>query len=284
MSVIWLTLVQDGAARRRVIVHRQVDKRSPPRISKRGPAGTPVEFLQVVRLPGRRMDARTSTLSPLAARVAATFADLAAVPPATLERIARHGIYRKVPEGTVMFSERTPCQGFPLVLAGSVRVVQQYPNGRELQLYRIKAGESCLLSGSCLLGSVDYVARGIAESDVELLIIPGADFKALVAEDEAFRSYVFALYGERLATLLNLVEAIAYQKLDQRLAALLLKRADARPATIHATHQALADELGSVREIVTRLLRSFEDRGWVELGRERIVIRDSEAIAGLARS
>ena len=182
-----------------------------------------------------------------------------------------------------MFSERTPCHGFPLVLSGSVRVLQQYPNGRELQLYRIKAGESCLLSGSCLLGSVDYVARGIAETDVELLIIPGADFKALVAEDEAFRSYVFGLYGERLATLLNLVEAIAYQKLDQRLAALLLAHADGGPATIHATHQSLADELGSVREIVTRLLRSFEDRGWVELGRERIVIRDSQAIAGLAR-
>ncbi len=173
--------------------------------------------------------------------------------------------------------------GFPLVLAGSVRVVQRYANGRELQLYRIKAGESCLLSGTCLLGKTDYSASGIAEDKLELLVIPAVEFQSLIAEDEVFRTYVFSLYGERLATLLNLVEAIAYQKLDQRLAALLLAHAQGESTTIRATHQALADELGSVREIVTRLLRSFEDRGWVELGREKIVVRDTDAIAALAR-
>ncbi len=228
------------------------------------------------------MDTTTASLSPLAARVASTFDELRDAPPAMLERIARHAVYRKVPAGTVMFSERTPCAGFPLVLAGSVRIVQRYANGRELQLYRIKAGESCLLSGSCLLGKTNYTATGIAEDNLELLVVPSADFRALVADDEVFRTYVFSLYGERLSSLLNLVEAIAYQKLDQRLAALLSARAQSGSPTIHATHQALADELGSVREIVTRLLRSFEDRGWVELGREKIVVRDAAAIAVLA--
>ncbi|HVO88816.1 MAG TPA: Crp/Fnr family transcriptional regulator [Casimicrobiaceae bacterium] len=221
-------------------------------------------------------------MSPLAARVADTFEELRDVPPATLERIARHGVYRKVPAGTVMFSQQTPCGGFPLVLGGSVRVVQRYANGRELQLYRVRAGESCLLSGSCLLGKKDYSANGIAENGVELLVIPAAEFRALIAEDEAFRTYVFGLFGERLATLMNLVEAITYRKLDQRLAALLLAHMDRGQPSIHVTHQALADELGSVREIVTRLLRSFEDRGWVELGREKIVVRDSAAIDALA--
>src|SRR5512144_247048 len=220
------------------------------------------------------MDTTVSTLSPLAARVAAEFPELRDAPAATLERIARHGVYRKVPAGTVMFSERTPCGGFPLVLAGSVRVVQRYANGRELQLYRIKAGESCLLSGTCLLGHTDYAASGIADDKLELLIIPAPQFHALVAEDPEFRKYVFGLYGERLATLLNLVESIAYRKLDQRLAALIVQRTKDGATTIHATHQALADEIGSVREAVTRLLRSFEDRGWVELGREKIVVRD----------
>jgi CRP/FNR family transcriptional regulator len=221
------------------------------------------------------MDTPIASLSPLAARVAATFPELRDAPPATLERIARHGVYRKVPPGTVMFTERTPCTGFPLVLAGSVRVVQRYANGRELQLYRIKSGESCLLSGSCLLGKTDYAAAGIAENDVEILLVPSVEFRALVAEDETFRTYVFGLYGERLSTLLNLVEAITYQKLDQRLAALLVARTRAGDTTIHATHQALAD--------VTRLLRSFEDRGWVELGREKIVVRDGASIASLAQ-
>ena len=202
----------------------------------------------------------------------------------TVERILAHGIYRKVPAGTTMFSDHSPCNGFPLVLRGSVRVAQQYPNGRELQLYRVKAGESCLLSGSCLLGKVHYPARGVTESEVELVVLPGDAFRDLVAADEGFRAYVFNLFGERLAGLMQLVEAITYQKLDQRLAAMLLARAQAEGMTVHATHQALADELGSVREIISRLLRSFEDRGWLELARERIEIRDATALESLAKA
>jgi CRP/FNR family transcriptional regulator len=223
-----------------------------------------------------------SILSPLAARVSAVFVELRDLPPATLERLASHGVYRKVPAGTVLFSRQTPCVGFPLLLAGSVRVVQRYANGRELQLYCVKAGESCLLSGSCLLGRKDYAATGIAETGVELLVVPAAEFLALVAEDEAFRRYILGLFAERLADLMNLVEAITYRKLDQRLAALLLAHVGSSRGSIHITHQKLADELGSVREIVTRLLRSFEDRGWVALGRENIVVRDRAAISGLA--
>ena len=229
------------------------------------------------------MDAPARTVSPLAARIAAAFPALGRAPVATLERIATRSLHRRVPAGTVMFNERTPCVGFPLVLDGAVRVVQQYPNGRELQLYRVKPGESCLVSGSCLLGESTYPASGSAEGDLELLIVPPAEFRALVAEDETFRAFVFSEFGERLATLMQLVEAIAYQKLDQRLAALLVEKSGGGKATVQATHQALADDLGSVREIVTRLLRSFEDRGFVELGRERIDVREPDALASLAR-
>ena len=220
-------------------------------------------------------------LSTLARRLAETFPSLAAAPAATLERLARGSVHRKVPPGTVMFSAHSPCSGYPLVLGGSIRVLQRYPNGRELQLYRVKPGESCLLSGSCLLGQASYDASGIAETEVELLIVPPAEFQALIAGDETFRRPVFAMFGERLAALMQVVEAIAYQKLDQRLAALLVNKGP--EGDIHATHQALADELGSVREIVSRLLRSFEDRGWVDLGRERIRVVDRGALAGLAR-
>ena len=207
------------------------------------------------------------------------FPALADAAPASLTRIVQHGIHRKVRAGTTLFDAHTPCSGFPLVLSGTVKVLQRYPNGREMPLYRVRPGESCLLSGSCLLGHSDYTASGIAETDVELLILPAADFHALVASDEAFRRHVFTLFGERLATVLSLVEAIAYQKLDQRLAALLLAKGD----PVLATHQALADELGSVREIVSRLLRSFEDRGWVDVARERITIVDRAALAELAQ-
>lgn len=226
------------------------------------------------------MDART--LPPLAHRIGEAFPELARST-ATLERIAARGAYRQVPAGGVMFSEHSPCNGFPLVLAGSVRVVQRFPNGREIQLYRVKSGEFCLLSGSCLLGNSDYAASGIAETAVELVVIPPAEFRALVAGDEVFREHVFSLYGERLAALMQLVEAISWQKLDQRLAALLVGRTQGGAPIVQATHQALADELGSVREIVSRLLRSFEDRGWVELGRERITVHNAAALAALAK-
>lgn len=208
------------------------------------------------------------------------FPALADASPATLARIVERGAHRKVRTGTVMFDAHTPCAGFPLVLSGVIRVLQRYPNGREMPLYKVRPGESCLLSGSCLLGHADYSATGIAETDVELLVVPPADFHALIASDAAFRDHVFSLFGERLATLLSLVEAIAYQKLDQRLASLLLARGE----TVQATHQALADELGSVREIVSRLLRAFEDKGWVDLARERVKITDRTALAALANA
>lgn len=208
----------------------------------------------------------------------ALFPTLADAPPATLARIVERGIHRKVPAGTTLFDAHTPCGGFPLVLSGTVKVLQRYPNGRELPLYRVRPGESCLLSGSCLLGHTQYAASAIAETDVELLILPPVDFHALMASDEAFRRHVFSTFGERLAAVLSMVEAIAYQKLDQRLAGLLLAKGD----PVLATHQALADELGSVREIVSRLLRGFEDRGWVDLARERVHIVDRGALAALA--
>jgi len=214
-----------------------------------------------------------------ASRLRTLFPALADAAPATLARIIEHGVAHRAPAGTILFDANTPCSGFPLVLAGSVRVLQQYPNGRSLPLYRVKPGESCLLSGSCLLGHVDYTATGIAETDVDLLTLPAADFHALIAGDEAFRRHVFSQFSERLSTLLSLVEAVAHQKLDQRLAALLADKDD----DVKMTHQALADELGSVREIVTRLLRMFEDRGWVDVSRERIHILDRPALVALAR-
>lgn len=218
----------------------------------------------------------------LAERIGAAFPTLALAGRRTLDRIASRAIFRQVSAGTQMFGERQPCSGFPLVLSGNIRVVQRYPNGREMQLYRVSPGESCVLSSSCLLGRTQYPATGTAETDVELAVIPPDAFRELVVEDSSFREYVFSLFGERLASLLALVEAITYQKLDQRLAALLVRRSKDGP-TIAATHQVIADELGSVREIVSRLLRSFEDRGWVELGRERITVRDGGALAALAR-
>jgi len=180
--------------------------------------------------------------------------------------------------GAVVFDENQPCQGFPLLLSGSLRVVKSSANGRELQLYRVVPGESCILTSSCLLGNTRYHARGITEQALEMVLLPATAFHALLEKQESFRGYVFHLFSDRLTDLMQLVSAVAFQKLDQRLATLLINK----PNPIHATHQALADELGSAREIVSRLLKGFAEQGWVKLGREQIDITDATALKKFA--
>jgi CRP/FNR family transcriptional regulator len=176
-----------------------------------------------------------------------------------------------VPQGTVLFDENQPCQGFPMLLSGNIRVIKSSANGRELQLYRVMPGESCILTSSCLLGYTRYHARGITEQAVEMVLLPATAFQTLLERQESFRSYVFHLFSDRLTDLMQLVSAVAFQKLDQRLATLLINKSD----PVHITHQALADELGSAREIVSRLLKGFAEQGWVKLGREQIDITDA---------
>ena len=184
----------------------------------------------------------------------------------------------QLPAGTVVFDEEQLCQGFPMLLSGNIRVIKAAPNGRELQLYRVMPGESCILTSSCLLGNTRYHARGIAEQALEMVMLPASEFHTLLGKQDSFRGYVFHLFSDRLTDLMQLVSAVAFQKLDQRLATLLINK----PNPIHATHQALADELGSAREIVSRLLKGFAEQGWVKLGREQIDITDATALKKFA--
>ena len=200
------------------------------------------------------------------------------LPGAELEHLFASASVMQLPAGTVMFDEDQPCQGFPLLLSGNIRVIKAAPNGRELQLYRVMPGESCILTSSCLLGDTRYHARGIAEQALEMVLLPATVFHSLLGKQEAFRSYVFHLFSDRLTDLMQLVSAVAFQKLDQRLANLLISK----PNPVHATHQALADELGSAREIVSRLLKGFAEQGWVKLGREQIDITDTAALKNFA--
>lgn len=182
------------------------------------------------------------------------------------------------PAGTILFDENQPCQGFPLLLSGSLRVIKSSANGRELQLYRVMPGESCILTSSCLLGDTPYQARGIVEESLEMIMLPASIFHVLLGKHDDFRRYVFRLFTERLTDMMQLVTAVAFQKLDQRLAALLI----AKTGPIHLTHQAIADELGSAREIVSRLLKGFAEQGWVKLGREQITLTDIAALKKFA--
>jgi len=204
---------------------------------------------------------------------------LASLPPARLAGLLMPQAIVQLPAGTQVFAEGQPCQGFPLLIEGSIKVVKLAASGRELMLYRVVPGGSCIISSSCLLGHADYNARGIAETPLTLLALPLDAFAGLMSGHAPFRDFVFHLFAERIGELMQLVEEVAFARLDQRLAKLLLLR---NATVLNVTHQQLADELGSVREIVSRLLKGFAAQGLVSLGREQLTVVDRQGLQKLA--
>lgn len=212
-------------------------------------------------------------------RLLALYPPLAGLPAAQQARLFTPDSLLRLPAGAPIFSENQPCAGFPLIVEGSIKVIKQASNGRELLLYRVGPGDSCIISSSCLLGNASYSARGVTETALALFVLPAAEFNRLLVEQEAFRSFVFHLFTGRISELMQLVEEVAFARLDHRLA----KRLLAHPEnTLRLTHQQLADELGSVREIVSRLLKGFAAQGMVALGREQIDILDRDGLHRLA--
>lgn len=211
-------------------------------------------------------------------RLLALYPTLAGLPAAQQARLFTPDSLLRLPAGAPIFSENQPCAGFPLIVEGSIKVIKQASNGRELLLYRVGPGDSCIISSSCLLGKTAYNARGMTESPLILFVLPAAEFNRLLTEQLAFRDFVFHLFTERISELMQLVEEVAFARLDQRLAKCLLSHPE---DVLHLTHQQLADELGSVREIVSRLLKGFAAQGLVALGREQVDVLDRNGLRKL---
>lgn len=183
--------------------------------------------------------------------------------------------------GEPVFSEREACRAYVLLLRGRIKVVKQWPNGRAITLYRIQAGCSCTASTALLITGTEYTADAVAEQDSELLLLPRLDFLSLFDRSQAFRRQVCREFGGRLSHLTGRLEAALFRPVDVRLADWLLEhRSDAGRVAI--THQALAVELGSVREVVSRNLKQLEAKGHVRLGRGSITITDENALLAVA--
>lgn len=200
---------------------------------------------------------------------------------ATRNRLLTSALPVNLPQGAMVFLEGAECSSYLLVLQGSVRVQKLSESGREIVLYRVEQGQSCVLTTSCLLAAENYSAEAITETPVQAIAIPNALFQELLATSREFRAFVFATYAERLTGLLLLIDAIAFGRMDARLAALLMALA-AKDGDISKTHQELARELGTAREVVSRLLKEFERRGWLSLGRGRVLLCDQGALQQLA--
>lgn len=222
--------------------------------------------------PPRDPSSRVVTTDPLVLELLARYPSLSGVS----VRSAAVSIL-DAQSGTRLFDVGAVCAGFPLVLEGEIQVSRESADGRRLELYRVLPGQVCLVSTAALLSNRPLGAQGSAMVDTRVAMISPSLFDQW-SNHPPFRQLVFGVFSERLAELMTLVDAVAFQRLDQRLADHLLVHG----RILHTTHQALADELGTVREMITRLLNRFETAGVVTLRREQIEIIDAGALRALA--
>jgi len=183
----------------------------------------------------------------------------------------------QLPAHQTVCLEGQSCETLPLVLSGQVRVFKLSQNGREITLYRIPEGDSCVLTTSCIMSGNAFPAMAETETETEALILPGAFVVEALGAFPCWRQFVFALIADRLGDIIHVVDEVAFQRLDQRLYDWLWQRS-AQQAEISITHQELAQDLGSSREVVTRLLREWVGKGFLRLSRGRISVVDREGL------
>ena len=160
---------------------------------------------------------------------------------------------------------------------------QTSEGGRDIVLYRVEAGESCVLTTACLLAHEAYSAEGVAETDVRAVAIPRPAFDRLMASSQEFRDFVLTAYARRITDLFRVIDDVAFGRIDVRLAGRLIALAD-RSDDVAATHQQLATELGTAREVISRVLQDFQKRGLISQSRGHITLRDRAHLSKLAAS
>ncbi len=194
--------------------------------------------------------------------------------------ICRNANQISVCKGTQVFNPGDPCANFLIVTKGTIKVHQLSESGKEIVLYRVQQWESCLLTTACLLAQEQYSVSAVAETDVEAIALPASVFNQGMEQSSAMRRFVFRNYSNRMADFFVLVRELAFETLDVRIAHRLLTQAD-ETGTVTMTHQALAAELGSTREVVSRRLKEFEHLGMIQLHRGRIQVSNPDALQNL---
>jgi CRP/FNR family transcriptional regulator len=184
--------------------------------------------------------------------------------------------YREIELGTTILREGQVCSSLPFVLEGSIRVYKSAESGREITLYRIEAGQSCILSTGCGRSLASFPANVIAEKATTAAFMPSDTVRSLFAEGASFRNFVLDQYSSRMAEVMELVQEIAFRHVDERLHQWLIDSSShSADHRIAATHQELADHLGTSREVVSRVLKDWEERGGLEISRGSIILLPS---------
>lgn len=208
------------------------------------------------------------------------FKGTAALPRPVRDRLIQVARVINMSAGAQVFGPTNVPDSLFFLYEGRIRVSQSSETGREIVLYRVDAGDSCVLTTACMLAEEAYNAEGIAETDITAVVLPKPAFDRLASEEEAFRKFVFAAYSRRLIDLLRVVDDVAFGHMDVRLAERLLTLAGG-DKEIPATHQQLASELGTAREVVSRVLSDFQKRNMIGQSRGRIALIDKSALRAL---
>ncbi|MEL7258917.1 MAG: Crp/Fnr family transcriptional regulator [Pseudomonadota bacterium] len=205
---------------------------------------------------------------------------------ATLDPDARARLDRlspiTAPKGMALFHPGETVKGFVVVLAGRIDVFLTGPTGRDILLYAVEPGQSCVQSTLGLLGGEDYSGEAVVQQDAELVLIPRETFLALMKTSERFREYVFTAFAQRMQSMMHVLEKLAFSRVEARLAQCLLERAEG--GVLRATHAEIATMIGSAREVVSRRLDALEKRGVLRLDRGVVHIKDAATLVHIAES
>lgn len=192
-------------------------------------------------------------------------------------KLKRNAARVSLPEGSTVCQQGNMCEHLPIILSGRARVFKISENGKEITLYRIEEGESCVLTASCIMSNLSFPAIAITEQPTDALIIPASSVTRWFEDYPAWRQFIFKMVSLRLSSILTVIEEVAFQRMDSRLANYLLNTAG-EGDSIHTTHQQIADELGTAREVITRLLKDFEADGKLTLQRGLVRLIDKNAL------
>ena len=202
---------------------------------------------------------------------------------ANLRLLQARSVFMNVPEGARLFASGDVCENFVIVVSGRARVQISTRSGREIILFRLVPGQSCALTTSCLLSDSPYFAEGIAETDMELITIPSADFHKVMSTSPHTMRILLGDFAARIGALTALVDRLTSRDLDAELASLLLMSADGA-GLVPLSHQAIADEIGTAREVVSRKLKELEKAGILTLGRGELTLIEASRLSASQQS
>ncbi len=208
---------------------------------------------------------------------------LASAEPTLLEEIRRVAFFRRIPTGRDIFGEGDQADVIAFLLSGVVRVYKIGETGREITLYRFGLGESCILTANAILSQQTFPAIASVEEEADAVLIPADAFRDWVRRYEPWREFVFDLFSQRMAAVMEIVDQVAFQRMDRRVSQFLAERARGENP-VRITHREIAAEVGSSREVISRLIEDFASKGWVQPGRGEIQVLNIESLEALARS